>query len=129
MERDVFLEGMEELAGAFLDERLTDEKISTVWYKNLKDLSDEDFADGVARCIRDAAKKPSISELRGFCKEAAKMRRILATARGPEFEETDEPFNPEDMDDRARHPFEEGWRVKDGKWVKKISTSEVKQNE
>jgi len=98
-------------------------EIMADWYRYFKDFSVDVFASAVSFHIEKENIPPTLSALLKSCKEIAKThslsRNIDHCASKVVILEDDES-NIEVWDnDRANHPFEDGWRIDDdGFWIK-----------
>lgn len=111
MHIDDFGNAMRMLSGAYRDDRYMAENVLTTWFKYFGKYDADVFSDVLDDWIQHEPKSPQISDLIRKCN----IRQKRADAK-KEHDALDDVLGTEE--DKAAHPFEDGWRIDDyGKWV------------
>jgi len=105
-----FAEAMVHIAGAYRDARYRDESVLNTWIKYFGKFDKSVFMGVIDDWVLSEPRSPQISDLINKCYAAQKK------VDAKKMIETSDSFLGTE-DDIATHPFEEGWRVKDGKWI------------
>lgn len=111
MNKNEFEKPMRTISGAYHDERYMSKDVLNTWYKYFKDFDVDVFSTVLDAWILKEPKSPAISDVHHKCeveqKKADKKKEHDALE--------DYLGTPED---KAAHPFEDGWRIDDDdKWV------------
>lgn len=111
MSIDEFLESMQLLSGAYRDDRYISKQTLDTWHKYFGEYDCEAFEKAVDKWITEKPQSPQISDLIPKCKYWQKR-----VNENKEHDKLDDYLGTEE--DKAAHPYEEGWRVDDdNKWV------------
>lgn len=106
-----FADAMDHIAGAYRDNRYSEDKVLKTWIEYFGRFDLPVFMDVLDEWIINEPKSPAISDIHHKCEvEQKKADKQKAHDALDDFLDTPE--------DRAAHPYDDGWRVDDyGKWV------------
>lgn len=97
-----FLDGMNILSGAYLEERLTNENTLNVWYQFFKEIDNMVFDNAIKEIILENIKRPSISELHDKCVTVKKNLPKHEEPQEEQIEYDDEIWSDERWEEEFR---------------------------